>query len=218
MPANNIHIKDKYKLSQKTYRYINPKNINETFSSRGFLPTLNLDDTFQFVTFRLCDAIPVSIIKLVLELTNKFPEDEKIREKFKQYEKYLNKGYGKCILKKYKVACIVKDSLYYFDNKRYDLTAWVIMPNHVHILIKVYKGESISKIMQSLKAHSARNINRTLGTTGEIWMREYYDRYIRSGEHLDYCMNYIHDNPIKAGLCKRVEDWEFSSAYVAKKA
>ncbi len=87
------------------------------------------------------------------------------------------------------------------------------MPNHVHILIEVFNGFSLSEIIHSWKSFSANQINKLLNRTGQVWMMEYFDRYIRDYEHFDKVVNYIHNNPVKAGLVKNPAEYRWSSAY-----
>lgn len=69
------------------------------------------------------------------------------------------------------------------------------MPNHVHLLIRLFENYSIAECMHSIKSYSAKMINRFLDRSGTVWMKEYFDRIVRSEEHLRYCINYIVDNP-----------------------
>ena len=86
------------------------------------------------------------------------------------------------------------------------------MPNHVHVLIRLNEGASLSKVVQKWKGGTSIKINRSLGRKGPVWEADYYDRYIRDNEHLQDAMHYIHQNPVRAGLCKEATDWPFSSA------
>lgn len=100
------------------------------------------------------------------------------------------------------------------------------MPNHVHLLIKTYENYPLSSIVHSWKSYTAHKISKLLKTrdTGEtpvlpeykndvIWQVEYWDRFIRDENHFRYAVDYIHQNPVKAGLCDKVEDWKWSSAH-----
>jgi putative transposase len=93
----------------------------------------------------------------------------------------------------------------------YDLRAWVLMPNHVHILI--YPRVAIPKITKAIKNYSARQSNAILNRTGQpFWHDESYDHWLRDGDELQKIVGYIESNPVKAGLAERVEDWRWSSA------
>ncbi len=182
--------------------------------SRGYLPHFDAGDTrTQFVTCRLFDSLPASLLaKIRKEIEIKKPADIE-RETIVLAEKYLDAGYGQCFLRKREVAEIVRDSLRKFDGVRYKLKAWVIMPNHTHFLLRPLPGHSLEKIVQSLKSYTALQSNRALKRDGQFWMREMFDRYIRDADHFSRAFRYIENNPVKSGLCKLPEDWEFSSAW-----
>ncbi|MCZ7585118.1 MAG: transposase [Deltaproteobacteria bacterium] len=116
-------------------------------------------------------------------------------------------------------ACVV-DTWYRFALERYDLIAWVVMPNHVHVLIRVYEGMALGKIVQSWKSYTARRIREmelqtrqsASGGLKSIWMREYWDRYIRDEKHYRTAIAYIHQNPVKARLVEAAALWPWSSA------
>ena len=87
------------------------------------------------------------------------------------------------------------------------------MPNHVHTLIEVFNGISLSEIIHSWKSYSANQINKLLNRIGQVWMMEYFDRYIRDYNHFEKVVNYIHNNPVKAGLVKSPSEYRWSSAF-----
>jgi REP element-mobilizing transposase RayT len=86
------------------------------------------------------------------------------------------------------------------------------MPNHVHVLIQLREGYPMHKIIHSWKSFTANEANKLLGLKGPFWYHEYYDRFIRDQRHFDNAVRYIHENPVKAGLVEKPEDWPFSSA------
>lgn len=182
--------------------------------SRGYLPHFDAGSSrTQFITCRLYDSLPTSILDRIRnEIELKAPEDIS-RETIILAEKYLDAGYGQCFLAQRPVAEIVRESIKKFAGERYSLFAWVIMPNHVHMLLRQLRDYSLSKIVHSFKSYTALQANRVLGRTGQFWMREPFDRYIRDQKHFDATVRYIENNPVKAGLCARPEDWEFSSAW-----
>ncbi len=71
---------------------------------------------------------------------------------------------------------------------------------------------TLDRVVQSWKRYSAHRINGCLGRTGTLWARDYFDRYIRDESHFNRALAYIRNNPVKAGLCAKPEDWPFSSA------
>jgi len=125
---------------------------------------------------------------------------------------------GCCALAHPAVARYVQDSFLHFHGERYHLHAWCIMPNHVHVLLEPLTD--LAAIVQGWKSYTARWVLRrneelAQGTpaAARLWMREYWDRYIRDAGHYQRTVEYIHQNPVKAGLCNAVEDWPWSSAF-----
>jgi REP element-mobilizing transposase RayT len=102
-----------------------------------------------------------------------------------------------------------------YDHRRcYDLEFGVVMPDHTHLLLQpleVTDGlwHELPDIMKSLKGVSARRINQFLGTSGTVWQEEYFDRIVRDEHEYDEKVDYMWNNPIKAGLVEHPEDWEF---------
>lgn len=159
----------------------------------------------QSITFRLYDSLPKEVIEEIkLKLDINEDDDscdsiqyQRLRQKIAEYE---DAGYGQCFLRDKRIAAIMQDTLKHFDGERYQLMCWCIMPNHVHVLIEVNEGWSLSRIMHGWRSYTAKEANRILGRTGKFWMEEYYDRYIRDDNHLQKTINYILNNPANAGL------------------
>jgi REP element-mobilizing transposase RayT len=96
----------------------------------------------------------------------------------------------------------------------YHLIAWVVMPNHVHVVIKPYSP--LPAITRWLKGSTARAANLRLGRTGmPFWQYESYDRCIRNDDELNRVIRYVERNPVTAGLADAIENWPFSSAAIS---
>jgi REP element-mobilizing transposase RayT len=108
-------------------------------------------------------------------------------------------------------ASMVEEALWYGCGERYVLDAYVIMPDHVHVLMMPSMGWSLAKILQSIKGFTAREINKVLGRKGSFWQDESFDHLIRDEMDWQDKFNYIHDNPVEAGLVNRAQDFPFSS-------
>ncbi|MGE0132116.1 MAG: transposase [Blastocatellales bacterium] len=137
--------------------------------SRGYLPHFDGGEIAQFVTFRLGDSAPTSVIerwKQELAL-----EPEEIRDSLlrRRIETYLDQGYGACYLKDPKVGEKVESSILHFDGERYRMSAWVVMPNHTHMLLTPCAGYDLSGIMHSIKSYTANEVNRLLKRKGRFW-------------------------------------------------
>jgi REP element-mobilizing transposase RayT len=93
----------------------------------------------------------------------------------------------------------------------YDLSAWVLMPNHVHVLLDPHKA--VSEVTRAMKSASAGEANQVLGRSGmPFWQDESYDHWVRDAKEFNRIVRYIEWNPVDAGLVRRIEDWAWSSA------
>lgn len=176
--------------------------------SRGYLPHFDQPGLVQSITFRLADALP----KQVVESLSQDKQYLKDPEKRQRLEAYLDAGHGGCYLRDPRIGQLVENALLYFDDERYRLLAWVIMPNHVHTLIETIFGYPLDQIVHSWKSFTAHKANGLLGRSSQFWFQDYFDRYIRNERHYDNVVRYIHENPVKAGLVPNAVDWPFSSA------
>lgn len=137
---------------------------------------------------------------------------QEIHRLLKLIDQYEDAGIGECLLRDDSIAQIVQDTLLFNHQKKYELICWCIMPNHVHTLIAPVEGMSLSEIMYDWKSYTTHAINKALNRKGKLWMMEYFDRYIRDNDHFQKVVNYIHNNPVKAGLVADSADWRWSSA------
>ena len=169
------------------------------------LPHLDAPGVVQAITFRLADALPRDVL-----IARKNEGDAAHRRRIAAA---LDAGYGACLLRNSETAEIVEAALLHGAGHRYDLLAWVIMPNHVHVLIEPAEAHRLPDIVQGWKSWTAKAINRHRGGSGTIWQREYFDRFMRDDRHLAATIAYIEDNPVKAGLVGKPADWRFSSAW-----
>lgn len=184
--------------------------------SRGYLPHRDAAHLIQFVTYRLADSLPQEKLKHLNDELAHLAEDQRGVEQRKRIEAWLDAGMGCCALRHPEVARYIQDSFLRFHGDRYLLHAWCIMPNHVHILLE--PRVDLATIVQGWKSFTSRWVLRQnqrldlgIPASDQLWMREYWDRYIRDAEHYQNVVEYIHQNPVKAGLCHRSEDWPWSS-------
>ncbi|HEV8140292.1 MAG TPA: transposase [Pyrinomonadaceae bacterium] len=188
-------------------------NLREAgWHSRGYLPHFDGREIPQFITFRLFDSIPDAVLqRWFRELDVEKSKTDRITLQ-NRIDRYLDQGYGAAWLKHRRIAQVVENDLLDLDGKSYGLSAWVIMPNHIHFLATRFEAETLSGIMQSFKSLTSHKANKLLSRRGQFWMPDYYDRYIRNSDHFVKTVRYIENNPVKARLCGRAEEWRFSSA------
>jgi REP element-mobilizing transposase RayT len=170
--------------------------------SRGYLPHFDSPETVQFVTFRLADSLPRSVVEAL----------QAEADAVQRIDRELDGGLGACWLRRPEIAALVQDALFHFDNDRYRLLAWCLMPNHVHVVIEILGNYSLSAIVRNWKSFTARRANVQLGRSGPFWHADYFDRFIRDDEHMARTIEYVEQNPVKAGLAGIAIDWLWSSA------
>ncbi len=188
-----------------------PRPLKE-WHSRGYLPHWEAGEIPQHLVFRLHDSLPADLRATWENELHRLAKTEAQRELRKQIESTLDRGLGACHLKDPEIAQVIENALLQFDGERYRLHAWVIIPNHVHVLATPLPGYSLSEILHSWKSYTAKEANRILRKTGPFWMEEYFDRAMRDGKHYSATVEYIEQNPVKAGLCETAEEWSWSSA------
>jgi putative transposase len=158
------------------------------------------------VTYRLADALP----KEVVDRCERAARGETDRRK--RLEACLDAGFGTCTLRRPEAAHLVVANWKHFDSVRYILIAWVVMPNHAHVLLTEQLGWPLGRVVHGWKSFTAHAINGLTGESGRLWEPDYWDRGIRNERHYAAAVEYIHNNPVKAGLVARAEDWPWSSA------
>jgi len=180
--------------------------------SRGYLPHFDGEEVAQFVTFRLGDAVPLERIEAWQDELRMFPDAAARTELTARIERYLDAEMGSAVLRDPRAAAVVERALRYYDGTQYDLHAWVVMPNHVHVLFTPREGFALAEIVQAWKSVSARRANRLLSRKGRLWQEDYLDRYMRDARHHERAVGYIEWNPVEARLCAAPEEWPFGSA------
>lgn len=184
---------------------------------RGRLPHWERDGGTYFVTWRLADSLPQSVLQQIVAerddiratakaLGREITDSEAKRLEALHTEKiegFLHAGHGSCAMADPRCAKVVADALKHFDGERYDLHAWCVMPNHVHVVFRARPGHELHRILQSWKTFTARECNVILGRSGQFWMDESFDRLVRDeAEHARF-VAYTLANPENAGL----RDW-----------
>jgi REP element-mobilizing transposase RayT len=162
----------------------------ETKYHKRNLPHIQIENMVNFITFRTF----LSVDEYLQRLNNlNLPT----KEKQYQIDKYLDNSsngayfYDRTLQK-------MREILFEFDGLSYELIAFAIMPNHIHLII--LPKMDLAVIMKQLKGKSAKSLNEILGFCGKFWAREYYDKVIRDEKHLWKTVEYILNNSIKAGL------------------
>lgn len=174
---------------------------------RGYLPHFDGPNVTQFLTFTLHDAFPVTRRREWESALHEASDSARRRK----LEAWLDRSHGNCWLQREEIASLVETKLRENDGEHYRLHAWVIMPNHVHLVVDVWQTP-LSKLLFSWKGASARGANLSLNRSGAFWEREYFDTIIRDAAHLKQAIKYTEGNPVKAGLVRDRKAWPWSSA------
>jgi REP element-mobilizing transposase RayT len=215
----------KPKLNQRAYQVVRDKRAwegprepaeaaveaalgSKGWTTRGYLPHYDKPGTLQMITFGLADAMPASLRhewEALLAIADE-------RERRTKLEAYLDQGRGECSWRDGRVAAAVEEVFLRGDGRRYRMIAWVVMPNHAHLLVEL-GTMPMGELLKVWKGTSANAANRVLGRQGTFWQEDYWDRYVRDEEHFRKAKHYIEWNPVKAGLARGPEEWAFGSAH-----
>ncbi|MDQ6656596.1 MAG: class I tRNA ligase family protein [Verrucomicrobiota bacterium] len=178
------------------------------------LPHWTQDGATYAVNFRLVDSLPETVLqewqherrelsRIAAERGEALPAPEQARLDAafsEKVEAYLDAGRGECWLRDPRIAELIRDALLHFDGDRYELAAWCVMPNHVHVIVQPKAGHQLSDILHSWKSFTASRANQLLERDGAFWQAESYDRLIRTEEGLRRQIRYAWENPESAGL------------------
>src|ERR1017187_570473 len=174
--------------------------------TRRHLPHWIPEETAVFVTWRLAGSLAPQAEILSTEQCGRTPF-------LRQDERLARVRSGPAWLQDSRVAGVVVNALLYGETVRrfYELHSWVVMPNHVHAIFE--PRTAMPTIMRWLKGRTSRVANQILGRTGTpFWQDESFDHWVRSAEELQDLIEYVEDNPVKAGLVEAKEQWRWSSA------
>jgi len=191
--------------------------------SSRFMPHWFQSGITVFITFRTADSLSKKVLELwhreLLDWLRRRdlptelafgPErldelDQAHRNEFQKlrkqiWQRHLDDCHGACVLKQPELAKEVAQSLQHFDGERYDLDSFVVMPNHVHVLVQFRPPTTMRQQLTSWLRFSAKQINQRLGQKGVFWQSEPFDHLVRSAEQFEYLQRYIAENPKKAKL------------------
>lgn len=185
----------------------------EIEKTRRNLPHWTQFGVTHYITFRLGDSLPAARVRQWVEERDAWvahhpePWTTAVRAEYahifhRRIDKWLDAGSGECILARPRVADLVEGAIHFFDGQRYFLDAYVIMPNHVHLLVAIVKPDTPTTILHSRKSYTAHEANKRLNRKGTVWQDESFDHIVRSVDQLEYFRTYIRENPTKARIHK----------------
>ena len=203
------------------FRFFDP--AAKTDITHGDLPHWEQANAFYFITWRTADSIPTAAMEKWQkdreawlwshhidvqhdDWQRKLEElpEEAHREFYQRFTAkwhgLLDESHGECVLKTPDLSLLVETSLRHFDGERYQLEAFVVMPNHVHVLAGVPGRGEMKRLCRSWKNFTAMQINKALERQGQFWQWESFDHLVRSPASLEKFREYILKNPVKARL------------------
>jgi hypothetical protein len=175
------------------------------------LPHWRQKGATYFVTFRLADALPQTKLRELdrwrEHWEREYPPphnhqewEDFARQIIRRTEAWLDEGYGECVFRRLELAQVMADAMLYFQDERCVMSCYTVRPNHVHVAVKPLGELELEYILGSWKGYVGHKVNRLLGRSRTLWQEESYDRIIRDEEHLFRVVQYIGNNPAKAGL------------------
>ncbi len=188
------------------WEYFNPLSEID-IRNGGNLPHWEQGPVWYFITFRLADALPRAVVEQIQSERDQWRRSHDLRHLSREeqaeyhrlfserYEQLLDAGSGSCVLRDPLNADIVHGALRFFEGLRYALDEFVVMPNHVHVIVKPLPGHGLADILHAWKSYTANRINRRLGRTGQLWQHESYDHIVRNESAMEAIRRYIRANP-----------------------
>lgn len=184
--------------------------------TRRNLPHLEVEGGRYFVTVRCADSLPMDVVSRLQAVRQSLeavgPRSDEFaamqRRYFQTLEKYLPSGLGACPLRDPAAAQAVIAEFELLAEWQVDVPHFSIMPNHWHALLVPQSGcaHTLSGIMKRIKGRSAKRIRRCCGGEGGVWQREWFDRWVRDESEWQRLVDYIRNNPVKAGLVRTWRD------------
>ena len=174
---------------------------------RGYLPHFDAPGVTQLLTINLADAFPVTR-RAEWEPILKLPDESARRRKL---EAWLDRGHGQCWLRQRKVAEMIEEYFLAEHGRLFALRAWVIMPNHLHFVVDVWRTP-LSVLIKQWKGATSRQANELLGRSGQFWQEDYWDTLVRDANHLARAIRYVENNPASARFVRDPKAWQWSSA------
>jgi REP element-mobilizing transposase RayT len=173
--------------------------------SRGYLPHFDAEGVVQHVVLHTRNALTREFYDGVRDLEP--------TQKRKRFDEALDASDAGRIFGNPRCAHGLESQLLYFDGERYDLLAWCIMPNHVHVVMCCLNDISLGQIVRTWKVQTTATVNAMLGTKGPIFAPDYFGRFMRNGKQAERAIGYVENNPVTAGLCRDPAERPYSSAY-----
>ena len=190
---------------------------------RNRLPHWEINEATYFITIRCHGSIPRQGQNRIREISNSISKIDSNSEQHSQLqrtifatcEKYLDHGYGFSPFRDNAITGTFLSILKkWAEEAKWKIATYCVMPNHIHLLASKHNEQSLNlkAYVSQLKGRSSRILNMKLARSGAFWQPDWFDRWVRNESEYNKTAAYIQNNPVKAGLVGKQEDYPFSSA------
>jgi REP element-mobilizing transposase RayT len=173
--------------------------------SRGYIPHFDAAGMVQHIVLCTANSVPTDALKVI--------EGETVSARKSRIDAALDQSLSGFVFDDQRAAQIMVHALRHFCGSRYDLLAWCVMPNHVHIVLVIFPNHSLGQIVRSWKTFVTWEVNNMRQSEGAIFFKDYFDRYMRNGIQTERAIAYVENNPVAAYLCDEPNLWQWSSAF-----
>ena len=210
-PDGTVHPTQLNELEARSTTFVAFDSTAPVSKYQRNLPHWEQSGRTYFVTVRLADSLPQEKLerwhreRQDWQRTHPSPLTPELQAEYDQlftarFQEWLDAGYGECLLRKPALSGIVAEALRHFNGQRYNLGPFVVMPNHLHLLVTPLDSWTLEQILHSWKSYTAGVINQALGRSGQLWQHESFDHLVRNEDRLRQFEDYIRQNPIKVKL------------------
>jgi putative transposase len=172
---------------------------------RGYLPHFDANTLLQHIVFRTAGSLPQHIV----DQAGLAPPDLKRS----LVDEALDSSSNGHLFNQPEHADLMQSALRFFDGNRYDLQAWCVMPNHIHVVLVTSPDVLLGAVIRSWKRYVTRSINKIHDFKGPIFAPDYFDRFVRNLRQAETAIHYVEANPVRAGLVQQATNYPWSSAY-----
>ena len=178
---------------------------NNGWHSRGYLPHFDAAGMVQHIVLCTANSVPIKALSVI--------KGETVSARRSRIDVALDQSQSGFVFNDQEAAYIMAHALKHFCGSRYDLLAWCVMPNHVHVVLVILPNHRLGQIVRSWKTFVTWEVNNRHKSEGSIFFKDYFDRYMRNGSQTERAIAYVENNPVVANLCNEPSLWRWSSAF-----
>jgi len=193
---------------QPGFKAFNPYEAVRIYTRH--LPHWRQKGCTYFVTFHLADALPIAVQRSLnkqrrdllarASALEDLEFEKHLQQLMQEEQNHLDLLHGSCWLGNPDILTKAREAMTFHEGTKMDTWCYVIMPNHAHALVRPINDAELEDVMGSIKAFLTQKIRAEFGQIKKVWQQESFDRIVRDKDHLRRCIQYIGNNPKKAGL------------------